>query len=87
MAGSTAPGLGLSSALGATRPLLADIQHLATTRPGPHDPPKVVAAWYEAKAALLARLADSDDPEAAGYAEQAVLAHQHAIHLRQEEVT
>ncbi|MFC0540648.1 hypothetical protein [Kutzneria chonburiensis] len=73
MAATTTPAL----------PLLAEIQQLATTRPGPLDPPVVVAAWYEAKAALLDRLADSTDPEAAGYAEQAIRAHQHAIDLRQ----
>jgi hypothetical protein len=64
-------------------PLLGEIQQLATTRPGPLDPPAIVAAWYEAKAALLDRLADTNDPEAAGYAEQAIRAHQHALDLRQ----
>jgi hypothetical protein len=65
---------------------LAEIQQVATSRPGPFDPPAVVAAWYEAKAALLDRLADTADtadPEAAGYAEQAIRAHQHALDLRQ----
>jgi len=71
----------------ASPPLLIEIQQLAAARPGPADPDAVVADWYDRKAALLDRLADSDDPAAADYAEQAIRAHQHAIHLRQEEVT
>jgi hypothetical protein len=73
----------MADTLTPTLPPLADIQQLAITRPGPLDPSTVVAAWYEAKAALLARLADSDDPEAAAYAAQAIRAHQHATDPRQ----
>ncbi|MFC0436626.1 hypothetical protein [Kutzneria buriramensis] len=68
-------------------PLLAQMQLLASTRPGPDATGREVADWYDRKAALLARLADSADPEAASYAEQSVRAHQHALDLRLTEVS
>jgi len=57
---------------------LREITEMMLSRPGPHAPPPVVAAWYWRKADLLEALASDGGPEAEWANAQARLAREHA---------
>jgi hypothetical protein len=57
---------------------LREITEMMLSRPGPHAPPSVVAAWYWRKAELLESLALDEGPEAEWAKAQARVAREHA---------